>query len=335
MYHIIWMVFMGLCKKTHTHTQKDNTHTLPFAQTCTILKGECCNLGDLFLTNLGHCNITKPWVYQGCIPLVHQKRRIRLGAGTVFLEELDQACWTVLLTQYFGRKSNLYRKSRKRWNFNQHLIGILLYCTYNILFPNNHHGRVHQCYSLSTFFWARLTPKNSAKMQSTSQCFVETWPPHAQLATRLRVLSRVFTCFTLFHWWRWWFGSLTTPNKKQAAWNNYILMTTVPPKKETRTSYKTKPNLYQQRVNKQINTQTKLYHPWTPITSGSLTFPNVFSKKKKKQHTFQTFSEVPHQQKEKADRQPLPLPYLKRMVKRRLYLSHPLPKSESFHRYVE
>ena len=70
----------------------------------------------------------------------------------------------------------------KTLNFHQNLIGILLSCTYNIMFPNNHqvlHGRVHQYYSLSTFFWATLTPKNSAKMQSTSQCFVETWPPHA------------------------------------------------------------------------------------------------------------------------------------------------------------
>lgn len=95
-----------------------------------------------------------------------------------------------------------------------------------------------------------------------------------------------------------------------------------PKKNKTRTSYKTKPNLYQQTVNKQINTQTESYHPWTPIISGSLTFPNVFSKKNKK-NTFQTFSGCRNQQKEKADGQPLPLPYLKRMVKRRLYLSHP------------
>ena len=138
----------------------------------------------------------------------------------------------------------------------------------------------------------------------------------------LGVLFCVFTCFTLLHWWRWWFGLLTTLNKKQAAWNDYILMMTVPKKKQNKNKLQDEAKSLPTN-SKQTNKYTnRIIHPWTPIISGSLTFPNVFSKKNKK-NTFQTFSGCRNQQKEKADGQPLPLPYLKRMVKRRLYLSHP------------
>ena len=197
---------------------------------------------------------------------------------------------------------------------------ILLSCTYNIMFPNNHqvlHGRVHQCYSLSTFSWATLTPKSSGKMQSTSQCFVETWPPHAWLATGLRVLSRVFTCFTLFHWWRWWFGLLTTPNKKQKQ-------------NKLQNEAKSLPTNSKQ-TNKYTN---KIIPPMNPHYFGIFNFSKRILEKKKKNTRSKRSLKCPHQQKEKANGQPLPLPYLKRMVAPLAFESS-LPKCESFHRYVE
>lgn len=66
--------------------------------------------------------------------------------------------------------------------------------------------------------------------------------------------------------------------------------------------------------SKQTNRYTnKPNHPWTPNHFGIFNFSKRILEKKKK-HTRSKVPKVlwvPHQQKEKADRQPLPLPYLK------------------------
>lgn len=218
---------------------------------------------------------------------------------------------------------------------------MVFYCTYTIMFPTTILMVAWSGTSLlpvqsQHIFLGNTDPPNSAKMRSTSQCFVETWPPHAQLATRLRVLFRVFTCFTLFHWRRRWFGLLTTPNKKQAAWNNYILMTTVPPKKKQNKLQDEAKSL--PTKSKQTNRYTnKPNHPWTPNHFGIFNFSKrILEKKKTHVPKFQRFSGCPTSKK----RRPTDSHFhcrtwrtLQRMVAPLVFESS-LPKCESFHRYV-
>ena len=136
---------------------------------------------------------------------------------TVFLEELDETWFLSLLTLCFWVESNIYGCFRKYWHpqiihFNRvfhykpSILGYLYFWKHpyrksrkNIKFPPKsdwYFTVLHLQYNVSQqpssvawsgtsilqslhIFWATLTPKNSAKMQSTSQCFVETWPPHA------------------------------------------------------------------------------------------------------------------------------------------------------------